>query len=110
MHIKMLPLDAWTTIFRFLNCDDRLVDHFEVLCSANVFDITRKLDIFWYVTCDAKLYISKDSVRKEVICEKRYKECVDQLCEMGLNRLTSVRIAREAEGDLSFAFVMLGWI
>jgi hypothetical protein len=111
MSIDKLSHDVWARILHFMNDDDRLVEHFDNLYYAGVFGvIANKLDVFWCVTAEAKLIVHKDSLKVEPICEKKYKSCVEQLCEMGINKETSFRVVRESYGDINGAFLILGWL
>ena len=111
MSIAELSHDVWARILHFMNDDDRLVDHFQNLFDAGVFGVvTNKLDVFWCVTSEAKLIVNKDSLQVEPVCEKKYKLCMQQLREMGLDSQKSLRIARESYGNVQSAFIILGWI
>ena len=114
-QIHAIPLDAWVHIMVFLASDQTIVQTFNTLFDAGVFNApaSSKLNIFWHITLEvlkergtSDSYALRDTSEQD---SKRFQKCMEKLSEMGLSDNYSIQIARESLGDIHYAFDLLGW-
>lgn len=108
-HIHDIPLDAWVIILRFIN-RNRLVDTFNSLFKANIFNIPEKcrIDTFWIVISQAR-YLEKQEEMVALPNGAIIHESFKRLIEMGVHPDCASDVLRRSKGDFQLAVFYLGW-
>lgn len=106
MSIADVPLDAWVVVFS--NFDRHsLVDTFNRLEHAGVFQPEQRLNIFWSVMSEARMSFHEPSPPWPYTAV--FKRSMDTLLDLGVPRDTATRVVRDANGDLEESMYLLGW-
>lgn len=107
--IHSIPLDTWTRIMLFLDETD-LVNNFEILFKANVFDIpeSERLNTFWIITSQARYMRSMEEF-SSFPDHNCVKHTFNTLINFGLTDEYACQIVRESNGSILHAMTILGW-
>ena len=112
ISIHHIPLDAWATIMIHVD-PQNIVDTFEILFESNVFHVSEKhrLDVFWILVALARLELQKIDVPMNPYPDGReHLSSFVKLQAMGVSNEVAREVIEESEGNLFYAFELLGWV